>query len=166
MTYEVRRAESGDVDGMHRVLVTTWHATYDAIYGAEKVRDITGRWHAPERLLRQVEDKGIVTLVARESGRILGTASIKLTTGGTARLDRLYVLPSHQGQGIGAALLKAALEAVPGAALVELEVEPQNSNAVAFYESQGFSVSGTTGDCGSQGDGIPAVRMVLRRQQA
>jgi len=38
---EIRSAVPGDADSTRRVLVATWHDTYDALLGAEKVSEIT-----------------------------------------------------------------------------------------------------------------------------
>lgn len=160
MTVEVRRAQPEDIAGMRHVLVTTWHATYDELYGRERVDEITGRWHAPEVLGAQLSDAMRVCLVALTYGTIVGTAAISRSCGGAVRLDRLYVLPSHQGNGIGTALLDAVIAASPVAASIDLEVEPANHAAIAFYERHGFEVTGQTTDCGGQGDGIPATKMV------
>ena len=45
---------------------------------------------------------------------------------------------------------------------VSLEVEPANTEAIRFYERQGFVVTGRTGDCSGSGDGIPALIMTRR----
>ena len=96
-------------------------------------------------------------------GQIVGTASMRVLDTETLMLDRLYVDPDAQGEGIGSALLDACLTAFPDAAVVRLEVEPANTVAVAYYERRGFTIPGRTDDCGSSGDDIPAIVMTLHR---
>ncbi|TIU66551.1 MAG: GNAT family N-acetyltransferase, partial [Mesorhizobium sp.] len=42
----VRTASERDLVAVRALLVETWHATYDAIYGAERVTAITDAWHS------------------------------------------------------------------------------------------------------------------------
>ncbi len=42
----VRTASERDLVAIRALLVETWHATYDAIYGAAKVTEITDEWHS------------------------------------------------------------------------------------------------------------------------
>jgi len=56
-------------------------------------------------------------------------------------LEELYVVPSLRGQGIGRALLEAALEAArgEGATHMELGTSENDAAARALYESLGFT---------------------------
>jgi len=87
-----------------------------------------------------------VILVAREGEALLGVAVLATTWtlehgGLVAWLDELYVVPARRGNGIGEALLDAALSAARGvgALAIELEVEESHSRASHLYERAGFS---------------------------
>jgi len=60
--------------------------------------------------------------------------------GKSAWLDELYVVPEYRGKGIGAALLRAALEAAQrsGCAAVDLEVDEARARAENLYVQAGF----------------------------
>jgi GNAT superfamily N-acetyltransferase len=60
--------------------------------------------------------------------------------GKSAWLDELYVVPEYRGKGIGAALLRAALEAAQrsGCAAVDLEVDEAHARAENLYVQAGF----------------------------
>ena len=80
-------------------------------------------------------------LVAEQAGRVIGYALV-LFHGRTA-LARLYsmaVAPERRGHGLGRALLRAAETAAldGGAAVMRLEVSPDNAAAVALYRSAGY----------------------------
>lgn len=63
--------------------------------------------------------------------------------GPVALLDELYVAPELRGQGIGSALL-AAVEAVTrerGGAVVEINVDGDDTGARRFYERHGYANS-------------------------
>ena len=162
MTIDIRPARREDLPAISALLGATWHATYDGIYGADRVTDITSRWHSIESLAKSLDRPGSAFLVAVEDGRIVGTLSLGPACGDCLQLDRLYVLPEAQRQGIGRRLLEAGLGASSPSETVSLEVEPANARAIRFYERQGFVVTGKTGDCSGSGDGIPALVMTRR----
>jgi ribosomal protein S18 acetylase RimI-like enzyme len=56
-------------------------------------------------------------------------------------LEELYVVPRKRGQGIGRALLEAAIEAAreAGAVHIELTTSEADTAALALYESLGFT---------------------------
>ncbi len=155
----IRDAEPDDLPAVSVLLGETWHATYDAVYGEERVEELTRRWHAVGTLTRETALPDRRMLVAVVDGRVVGMASVRRVEDG-AMLDRLYVLPDAQGGGVGTALLTRCLSAFPGCARMILEVEPSNAGAIRFYERHGFQVAGTTADCGGSGDGIPAITMI------
>jgi ribosomal protein S18 acetylase RimI-like enzyme len=154
----VRTAGEGDLEAIRAILVETWHATYDDIYGAERVNQITNSWHSIESLRRRLTRPNSEFLVADDGERIAGMAFAAVDEDGkTVVLHQLYVLPAYQGYGIGGALLDELLGDFPDAEAVRLEVEEANSRAIAFYQTYGFEQAGRTGDCGVPGSGIPAL---------
>jgi ribosomal protein S18 acetylase RimI-like enzyme len=163
VTLTVRCCEPRDLSQVRELLVRTWHATYDAIYGPAKVTEITDRWHAIDQLQRQLRAPLSLFLVAEEGGSLIGTSKASGKADGGLRLDRLYVDPAAQGQGVGSMLLAATLDAYPFAKSIELEVEPKNHGALDFYRRRGFDVAGAVGDCG--GDSGVAARTMRRYLQ-
>lgn len=133
-----REASLADVPAVRRVLVETWHATYDPLFGAERVTAITDDWHSETRLASAIGRPGHRFLVAEADGVILATASSTLHAEGRLRLDRLYVDPRAQGAGIGTLLLASAIAGWPDLRRIDLEVEPRNAPAIGFYRHHGF----------------------------
>lgn len=76
---------------------------------------------------------------ATRLGRLVGYA-ICWTVGDQAELGNIAVVATERGRGIGARLMKAALEKARdrGACEVFLEVRVSNSSARALYERFGF----------------------------
>jgi ribosomal protein S18 acetylase RimI-like enzyme len=158
VTFFVRTAGEGDIEAVRLLLVETWHATYDAIYGAERVTQLTDTWHSLDSLRRRLTRPSSEFLVADDGERIAGMAFAAADAEGkTVTLHQLYVLPAYQGHGIGGALLDEVLDDFPDAEIVRLEVEAANSRAIAFYKLYGFEQTGRTGNCGVAGSGIPAL---------
>ena len=150
----IRPAVARDAEGTRRVLVETWHDTYDALLGPERVAEITGRWHAVEALTRQVGSPDASFLVAEHAGRLIGHAFARPPQPGVLFLFRLYVLPVWQRRGVGARLLGAVVERHPGAARMRLDVEAENAKGVAFYRRHGFVVVGERAQ-----EGLRSLRM-------
>lgn len=151
----VRTAGERDLSSIRAVLAETWHATYDALYGAEKVEEITTAWHSPEVLRRQLSAPASEFLVADDGSAICGVAYGE-ADGEIVTLRQLYVRPAMQGRGIGGMLLDEVESAFPEGRRLRLEVDEANEKAVAFYLAQGFAKVGTTQNCGQAQSGIPA----------
>ena len=97
----IRDAEAADLPAVRALLVETWHATYDGIYGWQRVAEITNAWHSLENLQSQLGREEGVFLVGLVGEEIVATASARPERDGAALLTRLYVLPARQGVGFG-----------------------------------------------------------------
>ena len=163
----VRTAGERDLAAVRALLVETWHATYDGIYGAERVTGITDDWHSLTSLKAQLEKPYSEFLVADDGNEIGGMAFATSGADGKAvSLHQLYVRPGCQGRGIGGMLLDEIIESFPDATLFRLEVEEANTRATGFYVSQGFVQSGRTANCGAEQSGIPALIFERKRGEA
>ncbi|RWA64097.1 GNAT family N-acetyltransferase [Mesorhizobium sp.] len=153
----VRTASERDLVAIRALLVETWHATYDAIYGVERVTAITDGWHSIASLKARLTRPNSEFLVADDGKRLGGMAFAAATTDPKiVLLHQLYVHRACQRQGIGTALLDEIEVSFPEANKLRLEVEEVNAAAIAFYRSQGFASAGKTADCGG-GSGLPAL---------
>lgn len=153
MSLVLRPATPADIPALREMLVATWHATYDATLGVEKVNEIAATWHsleklAAERAAAEAAPHENALLVATRAERLVGTASAQWQPGGALVLARLYVAPECQGAGIGKALLAATIARFPQARLARLEVEPRNERAIAFYARHGFRTVASGSACG------------------
>ena len=154
----VRTASERDVAAVRALLVETWHGTYDAIYGAGKVTEITDDWHSVASLKVQLAKPFSEFLVADDGKTIGGMAFASSDQDGkTVALHQLYVHPNFQGRGIGGMLLDEIIESFHDAERLRLEVEEANGRAIAFYRAQGFVEVGRTANCGARNSGLPAL---------
>jgi ribosomal protein S18 acetylase RimI-like enzyme len=150
----IRPAVAEDLEQVRRLLVETWHDTYDPLIGPEKVTAITAQWHAPEVLARQIETPDSLFLVAFHEAELVGHALAQFRQPPIVMLLRLYVLPRRQRRGIGGRLLDAVVEAYPGATALRLLVEADNPKGVSFYKAHGFEERGEQLE-----DGMKSLRM-------
>ena len=155
----VRTASLDDLETISAMLSETWHDTYDAIYGKDKVAELTASWHSVPALKQRLTNPRSEFIVCDDGAEISGMAYVSQVDTETSMLHQLYVRPSTQGQGVGKMLLIEVESCFPDVRKIRLEVEEANDRAVKFYEVNGFRQSGTTPDCGVKGSGIPAVIM-------
>jgi predicted GNAT family N-acyltransferase len=102
------------------------------------------------------QDEAAVHLLASEGDAPIGSARL-LRQDETGKIGRVCVLATHRGRGIGAALIRAAVEEFrkrPGVKKVKLGAQ---SHAIGFYEGLGFTAYGPEYDDA----GIPHRDMVL-----
>jgi ribosomal protein S18 acetylase RimI-like enzyme len=152
----IRPVTLADIPAVRVALIETWHATYDGIYGPDKVRDITARWHSLLALAKQVDEPRAVFLLAECNTAIVASAFASEAEPGHVHVYRLYVRPGAQGRGIGHDLMAATLAAFPNAQRFRLEVEPRNLPALQFYRRAGFVQVGSVSDCGGD-SGVAAL---------
>lgn len=154
----VRSATKDDLSAVHDLLVETWHATYDDVYGAEKVNEITARYHSLDALKKQLARPYSEFIIADDGADILGMAYASQKDHKLSALNQLYVHPEHQKKGAGSLLLAEVESAFPGVFALQLEVIDKNRNAVAFYEGRGFEKTGTRiDDWGQANSGISVI---------
>ncbi|MDM7459413.1 MAG: GNAT family N-acetyltransferase [Paracoccus sp. (in: a-proteobacteria)] len=90
-------------------------------------------------------DGQAIHLLAHENGQPLGTARLILK-GDTGKIGRVAVLAEARGRGIGAALMRAALEALRARTGIRRAVLSSQTHAIGFYEKLGFVAHGPVYD--------------------
>ncbi len=82
-----------------------------------------------------------IHLIARHEGKPVGCARL-LVRGDTGKVGRVCVLAEARGTGLGAALMRAAVDEfrkIPGVSVVKLGAQ---THALGFYERLGFAAFG------------------------
>lgn len=145
-TFALGTALPADAAPIAEVHVRAWQVAYAHLLTKEYLRglSVAARASAWSTLLGAA---GSTTLVARAGTQVIGFATFgaardadaALTTG---ELWALYVLPQHWGGGVGAGLLRAALDGLvnSGCTAASLWVLEGNARAIAFYERMGFGM--------------------------
>jgi GNAT superfamily N-acetyltransferase len=132
---QLREATGNDDEFIYRLIEATMRAYVENIWGTfseeRNHRTIAETIRARNCSIIQLEDQDIgVLTVERQSAQI--------------RLTQLYILPSHQNQGIGASLVRGlAREARESGKPLRLSVLAGNP-AKRLYEREGFRVTKVT----------------------
>ena len=107
--------------------------------------NLTRPWNNPQKdIVRKLQVNPEWFLVAELAGQIVGTVMVGYE-GHRGWINYLAVAPTHRRAGLGRALMAAAEQRLraAGCPKINLQVRPDNPEAVAFYERIGFAVEGT-----------------------
>ena len=146
-TLSIRPGELEDINTIGFLAQQIWPGTYGAILTDEQLQYMLNLFYSPASLRRQMMEDRHQFLIVEHEDEAIGFASWGVASGGVAaepgvyKLHKLYVLPGHQGKGLGRALLQYIFEAIQpeGASLLRLNVNRYNK-ARQFYEKMGFTV--------------------------
>jgi GNAT superfamily N-acetyltransferase len=97
--------------------------------------------------LRKGFENSLLVLAAYEDGELIGLLRAVGDGYTVVFIQDILVIPEKQRQGVGTALVKAALEKFPGVRQIELTTDNKPETA-AFYKSLGFFEFSEIGCCG------------------
>src|SRR5918992_501808 len=133
----IYKVQQEDISEVKQVLSHTWKDTYGSFLSDKTIEKVTTVWHDPEALKAQAMNPEIYFAVAKEEGKIVGLITTRKIDDVTIFMNRLYIHPDYQRQGIGSKLFDSSLEAFPNAKVVRLEVKEENKKGLSFYLKQG-----------------------------
>lgn len=145
----IRKATQSDASRVAEIIVTNYRVNFypffknDPFYFGElNVMDTANKFLNDTDMIKRtyVYDDGIIKGVMRVSGN---------------ELEKLYVEPQFQSQGIGAKLLEYAVNECNISFLWALEY---NTRGIAFYKSHGFKL---TGEKMIEDEWVPLLKMEL-----
>jgi GNAT superfamily N-acetyltransferase len=164
----LRPATVADAPLLAAMHAASWQATYRALLpaaflerdvGAERAAYWRARMEAPG------SERRLVLIAELASGSPAGFVCVERQPGSPwgVLLDNLHALPAHQGIGVGKRLMRAAQDwaRAQGETQLYLYVLDGNTPAIAFYERQGWTYSGSEPDR-MGGIDIVALRYVYR----
>ncbi|MCM3902538.1 MAG: GNAT family N-acetyltransferase [Pyrinomonadaceae bacterium] len=135
---EIRIGKSEDKEAIQRI--------YEVVVGSQANHD-EARWD------RLIERGGLV--VATEEGRIVGFGGIDVRA--ADQVKWLYLLPQHQGAGLGSELLRRLESIGWEAGLDSLRVHSA-PGAVNFYRGHGYRLVETTGQMDHDHEGVEMMK--------
>ena len=129
MTLSIRDARLEDAIAISALIIAAIRETNAKDYPASFIEKLPEHF-APEHVANRIRSRN--TYVSVKSGDILGTASLDKAT-----VRSVFVMPEHQGFGIGLALMKHIEELAMRTEVKTLTV-PSSVTAEGFYQKLGY----------------------------
>lgn len=151
MAIEYRTPAAADADALCAMARMAFTATFGHLYRAVDLAAFLAAKFGPTGLAAQVVDPRFAIRIACEGGDIVGFVKLGPMTlpppaprDGAIELHQLYLVPSHQGTGVGAALMDWAIATArgQGKSAMCLGVYVDNIRAQRFYFRYGFVAIG------------------------
>ncbi|PVY43097.1 GNAT family N-acetyltransferase [Pontibacter virosus] len=140
--FSIREATVADIPAIHQLAKAIWEPTYRPILSREQIDYMFEVIYAAGALELQMKE-GQTFILLFDVAEPIGFAaySMKDAEDSVYKLNKIYLLPSRQGEGLGKLLLEEVEERVGrvGARYLDLNVNKYNK-AKAFYESCGYHV--------------------------
>ncbi len=126
-----------DIPSVRHVAEVTWHHTYKDIIPEHIRTEFLTTAYSDRSLAYRMRNN--VVLVAEDEGKVVGFAEFTpIQDPLEVELSAIYILPNHQGKGIGTQLLQEGIKNFPDAKVIKLRVESRNAPAKSFYLAKGF----------------------------
>jgi len=134
---DIRKGTVEDAKEKGYVHYTSWIETYTGLFDQEYFDRLS-----LERSIQIATEHPENTYVALEGGHVVGFACYMEArdedVSNTGEISAVYILKSHQKQGIGKQLMDACYKELSNYNHIILWVLKTNTNAIAFYQKEGF----------------------------
>ena len=137
----VRSWKAGDLEDIRRITWATWLATYASFVPEADLRAYFDKAYTRDELATLLVSPHFRGLIVEEHGAPIGYAKVVYVPDEQkCYCSSLYVLPGHQGKGIGSMLLEQAERHAVAFGMHEiwLGVMVQNVRTMQWYERIGF----------------------------
>lgn len=147
MDYQIRVVTADDVAKLQEISRITFKDTFDPYTRSADMQKFLDEDYATDKLLAQINNPDSRFLFLIKGGEVAGYLKINVGAAQTEHLqenalevERIYLLPKFQHQGLGNVLFDYALNIAQkeGKAYVWLGVYEHNVNAQHFYKRHGF----------------------------
>src|SRR5690625_5694992 len=138
MNVTIRTLTEGDITKVQDVATKSWNDTYDGVIPLDVQARFLQHAYSDNALLQRIDHSHF--FVAEQYGDIIGFANFSfIDEHGQVELGALYLLPKFTRQGIGTYLLETGIQRIEQVKQVLVHVEKQNTYAMQFYVSKGFT---------------------------
>ena len=139
----IRQATAEDIPLIRSMADVAFRDTYRDILSKEQIEYMMEWMYSEKSLAEQMTTEGHRFFIAEADGTGVGYASVSQDEEDVFHLQKLYVLPNHQGQGVGKSLMEEATRHLkqvhPQPLRLELNVNRHN-RAVGFYRQMGLAI--------------------------
>ena len=139
--FQVRRLNTEDVAPVSALARRVWQSTYSALISQAQIDAMLSDRYAPAHIRAQLADPAHGWWVAHQDLTLVGFAHAMMDPT-DCKLDKLYVHPGTQRQGVGRTLLLAIQQWArhQHAGRLWLQVNRGNAQAIAAYLKYGFRI--------------------------
>jgi diamine N-acetyltransferase len=139
---KIRKATVDDVFLIHTLAEQVFPVTFKDILSQQQIDYMMDWMYSLSSLRSQIMEKGHIYYIAYNGNDALGYVSIQPQGSDIYHLQKIYVLPTFQGNGYGKRLFFYAVNVVKslhpnGLCRIELNVNRQNK-ALQFYQKMGM----------------------------
>lgn len=140
---QLKKAADGDIETIRVLAERIWFATYSEMVPQGQIEYMLLQRYAPE-ILRQQLGRGDEIQLAFRGDVMVGFIHARLGDSGECLLDKLYVAPEYQHQGVGEALFLSVRDWAQRRCLtsITLRVNRNNERAIRAYQKYGFRIVG------------------------
>lgn len=139
----IRKASTDDKLLIRELASRVWGNTYGHILSKDQLEYMFEMMYAPENIARQMEEKKHVYFIVYSDNVPCGYISIEKVDENTFIFQKIYLLPSFQGKGLGRYLIEQGTDYIrsihPQPCKVQLYVNRGNK-ALEFYKKMGFKI--------------------------
>ncbi len=141
--FTVRKAATDDIRLIRKMAEEVFPHTYGGLLPPGQVDYMMDWMYSPESLRRQMVEEGHIYYLAFRGDAPVGYFSLQPEGKALFHLQKLYVLPEFQGQGLGRSLFGHAISVIkelhPTPCEMRLNVNRQN-RALNFYKRMGMTI--------------------------
>ena len=137
----VQKATVANIPLIRKLTFAIWPQTYSSIISKEQIDYMLEMMYNPATLQKQMEEEGCMFIIVYEDGEPVAFASYNETETQIWKLNKIYILKTHQGKGNGKFIIKYIVDEIKAkhAKALQLQVNRQNK-AKDFYEKLGFKI--------------------------
>ena len=137
----VQKATVANIPLVRQLTFAIWPQTYSSVISKEQIDYMLEMMYNPATLQKQMEEEGCTFIIVHEDGEPVAFASYNETETQIWKLNKIYILKTHQSKGNGKFIIKYIVDEikVKHAKALQLQVNRQNK-AKYFYERLGFKI--------------------------
>ena len=136
--FTIQKATEADIPLIRDLTFRVWPQTYSSILPQAQIDYMLEYMYSPASLQKQMNN-GSQFIFVYDDEEPVGFAAYLSKGNGIYKLDKIYILPSKQGKGVGRFVIDQVIEEIKkhGATALQLQVNRDNK-AKGFYERLGF----------------------------
>lgn len=139
----VEKATSNDIPIIQDIAHATWPSTFAEILSKQQIEYMLKMMYSTTSLIEQIQIKKHHFFLAKEDEVTLGFISVELNyqNQATAKIHKIYILPTIQGKGIGKILMHRAEELAQEYDQKSITLNVNRFNkALSFYEKLDYTI--------------------------